>query len=1021
MARPIIAPMSMARVLCASLPVLLAAPSTAQAVGDWRPVPSVTSPPSRVGFALAEMPTGDLLLFGGDESNPAATDWVWDGVDWQPYTGLGVPRRDNPAMGKLGSQGLLIYGGTNGGSFLTDTWQSPNGIGWFQVAIGAQPGILTSTSMAFDPVSSRMVMVGQTPQGQYTTWFYTAGLGWSAGPTFTAADARVVTDSVRGEVLLLEGGFPSVSVSRLDNSTWLSLGVSQQGLSLGEVAFDERRARVVLMQPFDSRETVEWDGIGFGPTVTPAGQFISPIATAMSYHPARSETIFVADYGNGVETWRHAADAAPGAAAFGQPCGVTTQLTPTLQLAPGSSPRPGTSHRIEGAHSGAAITLSMIGFSHTVANGVSLPVTIPLSPAGCQLLVDPAIITVLGTTAQTTQLISIPNSATLLAERYNAQLLLVSSVGVAGTSNGLEMQVGIPLTEYELIETFVSTINRDGLASGDLWAGGIAMASQIGGDGRHGSFSPDLGQAVGGGVYVINTDTTLIPASNTLSNQSELVTDGRFYFTDFVVPAGTTVRFVGSVAAQIFVRGRIDVMGTVTVDAPDMPSALVTSGPAIGLNASTFPAISSLVGQPGGASGPGGGAGGNGGQRGTNTGPTIVGGIAVTDGQPGESVRVSAGHAYLSATVDTGGQGSPIAPTSGVWAIPVPTVGGVVYCAYFSPGGSGGGYTLPGGTPAQPLYTGTGVGTIAASGVVAGGVPFSLQPFPPSAGYSSLEHYSVGGSGGGGGGTHGYGIIALGNPAAKFLSGHAGSGGGGVLVLRSGSDLQISGELRSRGGDCALINGSLPVGISSPGGGGSGGSIVIQSATRAAVTGFVNTRGGKGSEVGFILNSLQRATGKAGDGSPGNYRIESPLVIMNGTSVPPYSSFIQGGSLNDTDAFSGSRSKWMLPPSLGLPVYVRYEMLVDVGGLPVLYSDDPTVSPLAADNPAGPVMVRFQGARIDPMTGNAQAGTEGPWRTAVGGGVGSLNSDRAEAVRFDMVLNKSVVAAQVLELRIVWR
>jgi hypothetical protein len=76
---------------------------------------------------------------------------------------------------------------------------------------------------------------------------------------------------------------------------------------------------------------------------------------------------------------------------------------------------------------------------------------------------------------------------------------------------------------------------------------------------------------------------------------------------------------------------------------------------------------------------------------------------------------------------------------------------------------------------------------------------------------------------------------------------------------------------------------------------------------------------------------------------------------------------------------------------------------------------------LAADDPNGAVMVRLQGARVDAITGTAQAGPEGPWRTAVAGGIGSLNADRAEAVRFDMVLNKSAGATQVLELRIVWR
>lgn len=1018
MDRSIIAPMSLARVLCVSLPALLTAPTMAQAVGDWRPVPSVTTPPARVGFALAELPTGDLLLFGGDASNPTATDWRWDGVDWHPYTANSVPRRDNPAMIKFGNGGLIVYGGTSGGSFLTDTWRSFNGLSWFQETSGVQPGILTDTSMAFDPISLRIVMIGQTQQGLYTTWFYTKGLAWSAGPTFTAADARIVTDSVRGEVLLFEGGFPSVSVSCLEDSSWQSLGVSQQGLALGEVAFDERRGRVVLLQPFDSQETVEWDGLSFGATMSPVGQFISPVATAMSYHQRRSETILVANYGNGIETWRHAAEAAPGAISFGLGCSASS---PVLQLAPGSSPQPGISHRLEGSQSSAGVTLSLIGFSHTVANGVSLPQVIPISPAGCELLVDPAVVTVLGASTQTAQLISIPNSVSLLAERYNAQFLLIDSFGVAGASNGLEVQIGLPLIERKLIETFASAGNRDETASGDLWLNGSASPSRIGGDGRHGSFSVELGQQLGGGVVLFDTDSTVIPASNTLTNQAEVVTDGRFYFTDFIVPAGATVRFVGSVSAQIFVRGQTNVMGTVSVDAEAMPFSVATTGGATGQNVTTFGALASITGQPGGLSGPGGGRGGNGANRGNNLGPIIVGGVALTDGQPGESVQVSAGHAYLGATHDTGGRGSPLTPAIGIWTIPTPTVGGIVYCAYFSPGGSGGGYQSVGGIASQPVYTGSGTGSIVAGGIVPAGLGFDVHPFPPSPGYSSLEHYSVGGSGGGGGGSHSYGIIAIGNPLIKFMSGHGGTGGGGVLVIRSGSGLQVSGELSSRGGDAALITNAGFLGTSSPGGGGSGGSIVLQSGSSTVVTGAIDTRGGHGGQVGFMSNPLQSASAQAGDGSPGNIRLEGAGVSMTGVSVPPYNNQMQGGLVNDIDVLTGSRSKWLRPASLGLPVYVRYELLVAVDGLPVLYSDDPDVSPLLADDPSGAVMVRFQGARVDAITGNAVAGTEGPWRTEVGGGVGSVNADRAEGVRFDMVMNKAAGTAQVLEMRIIWR
>lgn len=1011
-----------ARTACVLSLAILAAPVTAQAVGDWRSVPSTTSPPSRSGFGLAEMPNGDLMLFGGDAADPSATEWRWNGVDWTPFTAFGVPRRDNPAFGRFGDNGLIVYGGTGSGTFFVDTWRTVNGIQWFQVSQGVSPGILTNTSMAYDPKSDAMVMVGRDVGGMFTTWFYTVSAGWSAGPTFAAADARVVSDSVRGEAVLFAGGFPNVDVSRLSDGAWEPIGQSQLRVQFGEVGFDERRGRAVVMQPFDTLETVEWDGLSFGAITTPTGSFRSPLVTAMSYHSARNEMIYVADSGSGLETFRHAADAAPGGFAFGPVCGLSPG--PSLRLAPGSIPRPGTVHRLDGSVSGQGVTLSAIGFSRTSTQGVPLPLPIPIGPSSCTLQVDPAIVTLLGTSATPTQLVSLPNSSTLLGERYSAQLFEVLGQGV-GSSNGLELQVGEPLPEQLIVESFVSDFNRDPLASGDIWDMGQATPAQLGGDGRHGSFRPELGQDVGGGVFEFDTDMTVIPASNTLDNQELTVTDGRYYFTDFVVPPGVTIRFVGSSAPQIFVRGKTLIAGEVSVDGVDQPSIVATGGLAVGENISQFNARQSLTGQPGTAGGPGGGAGGNGGDRSLNQGPIIVGGVNLTNGQPGADVQVSAGHAYAANTADTGGPGCEMVPASGIWALQPPLIS-FVYNGYFSPGGGGGGFDTPGDPSIVPQLIGTTTG-ISPGPVANGGVGFSVLPIPSTAGYTALEHFSVGGSGGGGGGSHSFGIIGIGSLPREWMAGHGGTGGGGTIAFRSGSDLEVTGTVSSRGGDGALITGSPDgaptstlLGISSPGGGGSGGSVLLQSASSAWVTGAVDTRGGRAARVGGISNALLAVDGQGGDGSAGYYRLEAPQTVFTGTGTPGYG-VTHRGPLSDVDARSGSRSKWLLTPSADLPIYVRYELLVSIDGLPVLFSDDPDVSPLAADDPNGLVMLRFQGAQIDSLTGTALPGTEGPWRRHLVPGVDSINQDRAQAIRFDLVLDKQNSVIEVLELRAIWR
>lgn len=174
--------------------------------------------------------------------------------------------------------------------------------------------------------------------------------------------------------------------------------------------------------------------------------------------------------------------------------------------------------------------------------------------------------------------------------------------------------------------------------------------------------------------------------------------------------------------------------------------------------------------------------------------------------------------------------------------------------------------------------------------------------------------------------------------------------------------------------------------------------------------------------MGFLTNPLQAVTAQAGNGANGNIRMEARSTVqVQGTTTPTYQPQQDLDPLNDVDALTGSRSKWMRPASTNLPVYLHYELLVEVDGLPVLYSDDPTISPLAANDPAGIVMLRLQGAQTNAMTGNAIPGTEGPWCTKIAG-FDSLNTDRAQAVRFDIVMNKSsVTTLKVLEWRLTWR
>ena len=471
-------------------------------------------------------------------------------------------------------------------------------------------------------------------------------------------------------------------------------------------------------------------------------------------------------------------------------------------------------------------------------------------------------------------------------------------------------------TPIEIKETFASNSKQEVLISGGTW-GGVqgpgARPGFVGGDGRHGSFDPALGTNLGNGVFLFDVDNTLIPETSSLTGLEYQITDGRYFFTDMIIPAGTTIRFAGTVPPVIRVRGQVQIDGTIEVNGSDAAGTVGGSGE----RETTFPALGSLTGEPGSAGGVGGGTGGKGADRCDGLGPTIVGGINLTDGQPGQDVRVPAGHAYIGATTGTGGVGGLLTPTTGQWANPTPTIGGIVYCAYFGPGGSGGGFNSPGGAPIVPTYTGTGAGSVVTTPSVAGGLAFDLMPYPPVSApstYTSLEHFTIGGSGGGGGGSHGYGIIVLTNPSVKFMAGCGGTGGGGAVAIRSGGSVTIGPDavLSARGGDGVYITGATGIGFPSPGGGGSGGSFLVQSGQAVSVAGNVDTRGGEGSRTGFITNPLQTLDAQAGTGSPGFFRLEAPNgnVAFGGTSTPAFNAATMGGDLTDRDDKSGDTSLW---------------------------------------------------------------------------------------------------------------
>jgi hypothetical protein len=606
----------------------------------------------------------------------------------------------------------------------------------------------------------------------------------------------------------------------------------------------------------------------------------------------------------------------------------------------------------------------------------------------------------------------------------------------------IEAGTSLPIT---IVETFNTPANQEELVSGGLWNNG-ATPGLVGSDGRHGSFSPAIGASQGQGVYIWSTQSQFIPGTNTPSGQAFTVLDGKFYFTDFVLDDGVTLKFTGPVPPEIFVRGRCEIRGTIDVSAVDMPHTIPTTGLLAGLRQSTFNArgapVSVIVpGQPGGIGGVGGANGGAGGLDCAGTGPTGT----LNNGQPGQDVKVAGTHAYVGSTTGTGGRGSDMNPPSGLTAnAGAPFITGtsatITYRDEFSRGGSGGGYMLAGGVPGLPTIPASTLQPTPGP-VPAPGAAFPLLPYPsvPPVGYSSLLHYLVGGSGGGGGGCHTFSILSI-VTTDVFMAGHGGSGGGGAVAVRVGGDLTVfpTGKLLARGGRGVVINGDNPTntindldyGCSSPGGGGSGGSVLLQSSRTITVSGLIDTSGGEGSRnFGVTVSTAPTQLNvqhQAGAGSNGFYRLEARTgVVWNGlgATVPAYNAGVNAGTLTDRDGVSGDLSKWRATGQVFPPTWLRYELDVDLdgnGSIDITYTDRGEPGDVKANDPMGPVIITFQGATMNQSGTAPIAGTIKQWREGIGTGAGpGIQQDGVTGFRFALRYNVADFPNQVLrQLRV---
>lgn len=220
---------------------------------------------------------------------------------------------------------------------------------------------------------------------------------------------------------------------------------------------------------------------------------------------------------------------------------------------------------------------------------------------------------------------------------------------------------------FSIAEEFTNNANEETAETGNnMWNGsggaGLLVRGTGGGSGTHGAFIGDTFLSVDT-IGAIATDGTSVaadanfnspgripfvaksvdalPALNQNTSVPITVTDGVFQFSTFQINPGVRVRFEGAAPARIFVRGNVNIQGTLdagggdgsrSVSDDDKRKFTGINTPCTSKNVSdpiningwgggatgcpTFPQF--VIGKPGGRGGPQGGNGGNGGDLPTN-------------------------------------------------------------------------------------------------------------------------------------------------------------------------------------------------------------------------------------------------------------------------------------------------------------------------------------------------------------------------------------------------------------------
>jgi hypothetical protein len=197
------------------------------------------APGQRAGHAMATLPNGNAILFGGFNGNVPFNDtWVFDGATWtETNTGTtgSVPQaRYDCAMAQAGGK-VVLFGGTtstSSGGATGDTWTTTDGVTWTQVTSTPAPSARYALAMATLGTSTAVLFGGSTGSDTPTdTWTFD-GSNWTPSPA-TGPGGRIDTAmATQGNtVVLFAGGAGNDDTWVFDGGTWTETNTGTSGPS----------------------------------------------------------------------------------------------------------------------------------------------------------------------------------------------------------------------------------------------------------------------------------------------------------------------------------------------------------------------------------------------------------------------------------------------------------------------------------------------------------------------------------------------------------------------------------------------------------------------------------------------------------------------------------------------------------------------------------------------------------------------------------------------------------------------